>query len=65
MCDAFHQGMAALSHKADACKQHNFRMCPDLSDIPTTFMESINKVDRLHLRSICVQDPGVSHRRVP
>ena len=65
MCDCFHQGLASAAHKSISCQQHNFRMCPDLSDIPTTFMESINKVDRLHLRSICVQDPGVSHRRVP
>ena len=64
MCDAFHQGMAALHHKADTCKQHNVRMCPQINDIPTTFMESINKLDKLHLRSVCVQDPGVlAHRR--
>lgn len=61
MCDCFHQGLASLPHKSLGCHQHNFRMCPDLSDIPTTFMESINKVDKLHLRSVCVQDPGLSY----
>ena len=53
--------MASLPHKSLGCHQHNLRMCPELSDIPTTFMESINKVDKLHLRSVCVQDPGLSH----
>ena len=59
MCDCFHQGMGSIHHKSDQCQQHNIRMCPQLNDIPTTFMESINKVDRLQLRSVCVQDPGV------
>lgn len=58
MCDCFHQGAASEHHKTWMCSQHDFRMCPAFRDIPTTFMESINKVDRLHLRSICVQDPG-------
>ena len=61
MCDCFHQGLASLPHKSLGCQQHNFRMSNDLSDIPTTFMESVNKCDKLHLRSICVQDPGLSH----
>ena len=65
MCDCFHQGLGSAAHKSWRCQQHNFRMCPDLSDIPSTFMEGINKLDKLHLRSVCVQDPGVSHRRVP
>jgi hypothetical protein len=61
MCDAFHQGLGSLSHKGEGCRQHNFRMCIECRDIPTTFMESINKVDKLHLRSVCVQDPGAPH----
>ena len=60
MCDAFHQGLASESHKHPRCRQHAFRMCHNLRCVPTTFMESANKRDRLHLRSLCVQDPGMS-----
>lgn len=59
-CDAFHQGLGSDSHKHPRCIQHAIRRCPALRHIGTSFSESINSRDKLHLRTTCTQDPGAT-----
>ena len=60
-CDAFHQGLGSDSHKHPRCLQHAIRRCTALRHIGTSFSESINSRDKLHLRATCTQDPGTAH----
>ena len=55
--DRFHQGKGSKSHRRPTCAQHNCRLCKELDETPTSFMESTNARRNRYLKSICTGDP--------
>lgn len=56
LTDRFHHRLTAFTHKQNSCLQHLMELCPDLSDIGTSMMESLNKQANRHLRSLTNTD---------
>ena len=55
--DRFHQGKGSKSHRRPTCAQHNCRLCKELDETPTSFMESTNARRNRYLKSVCTVDP--------
>ena len=58
LSDRFHHGIMKKTHKKPTCFQRVIAQCSSLSDVRTSFMESVNARMNRRLKTVCTVDPA-------